>query len=116
MEKMKVAMRQMLGLTLVVFVMLLLTISSSEAASQPQRQRGGVMKIIDVSEGAQPIGAPWEVRGIDVKLIRPAVESLLREDIKGNYSPWAGHGVENRYSQEYHYPFPQKGRQVSRRD
>ncbi len=85
MEKMKLFMRQMLGLSLILFVMLVLSISSSGAASQPQR--GGVMKIIDVSEGAQPIGAPWEVRGIDVKIIRPAIESLLREDIKGNYSP-----------------------------
>jgi peptide/nickel transport system substrate-binding protein len=85
MEKMNVSVRQTLGLTLIVVVMLLLTISSSGAASQPQR--GGIMKIIDVSEGGQPIGAPWDVRGIDVKIIRPAVESLIREDIKGNYSP-----------------------------
>lgn len=29
--------------------------------SQPQY--GGVMRIVDVAEGAQPIGAPWEVDG-----------------------------------------------------
>jgi peptide/nickel transport system substrate-binding protein len=85
MEKMNVSMRRMLGLALVVLVMLFVAISNSEAAPQPQR--GGVMKVIDVSEGAQPIGAPWEVRGIDVKIVRPAIESLLLEDIKGNYSP-----------------------------
>ncbi len=85
MEKMRVSIRQGVGLALVVFVTLLLTISNSGAASQPQR--GGVMKIIDVSEGAQPLGAPWEVLGIDTKLLKPVVENLLREDIKGNYYP-----------------------------
>ena len=55
-------------------------------AEQPQY--GGVMRIVDVAEGAQPIGAPWEVRGIDTKLIKPVIEPLVREDIKGNYHPW----------------------------
>ena len=56
------------------------------AATQPQY--GGVLKIIDTAEGAQPIGAPWEVSGIDSKLQKPAVETLLREDINGVYHPW----------------------------
>ena len=53
MKKVKVFMRQMVGLTLIVFVMMLSAITSVN--SQPQY--GGVLKIIDVSEGAQPLGA-----------------------------------------------------------
>ena len=56
------------------------------AAETPQY--GGVLKIIDMAEGAQPIGAPWAVRGIDSKLQKPVLEGLLREDVKGNYHPW----------------------------
>src|SRR4030042_7127023 len=85
MGKRKVFMRQMVGLALIPFVMLSVTVASAIAASQPQY--GGVVKIIDVSEGAQPLGAPWEVKGIDTKLIKPAIENLLREDINGNDHP-----------------------------
>jgi peptide/nickel transport system substrate-binding protein len=90
MGKMKVFSRQMVGLTLIVFVMLFLVVTSTGAASKPQY--GGILKIIDVAEGAQPIGAPWEVRGIDSKLIHPVIESLLREDVNGNYYPWLATG------------------------
>ena len=31
---------------------------------------------------------PWEVSGIDSKLQKPVVETLMREDIKGGYHPW----------------------------
>jgi peptide/nickel transport system substrate-binding protein len=86
MEKVKVSMRQIVGLTSLVFVMLFLAISSAGAASNPQY--GGVLKIVDVAEGAQPIGAPWEVRGIDSKLIHPVLDGLIREDINGGYHPW----------------------------
>ena len=85
MGKRKVFMRQMVGLTLIAFVMLLPAIKGAKAASQPQY--GGVLKIIDISEGAQALGASWEVLGIDTKLQKPVVETLLREDIKGNYHP-----------------------------
>jgi peptide/nickel transport system substrate-binding protein len=90
MGKMKMLIRQMAGLALISFVMLSLTVASAEAASQPQY--GGVQKIIDVSEGAQPLGSPWDVRGIDSKLIHPVIESLLREDINGGYHPWLATG------------------------
>ena len=46
------------------------------------------MKIIEVSEGAQPIGAPWEVQGIDSKLHRPCLETPVLEDVNGGYHPW----------------------------
>ncbi|HUJ68346.1 MAG TPA: ABC transporter substrate-binding protein, partial [Syntrophorhabdales bacterium] len=71
---------------LVVFLTLFAVATGAGAAAQPQY--GGVLKIIDVSEGAQPLGAPWEIQGIDVKLEKPCVETLLREDIKGSYHPW----------------------------
>jgi peptide/nickel transport system substrate-binding protein len=90
MEKRKVFMRQRVGLTLIVLVMVFLGITSAGAASQPQY--GGVLKIIDVAEGAQPLGAPWEVRGIDSKLIHSVIDSLVREDINGNYHPWLATG------------------------
>jgi peptide/nickel transport system substrate-binding protein len=86
MGKKKVFMRQMVSLTLIVFVALFLAISSAGAASKPQY--GGVLKIVDVVEGAQPLGTPWDVRGIDSKLLHPVLDSLIREDANGNYHPW----------------------------
>jgi peptide/nickel transport system substrate-binding protein len=83
MGKIRLSMRQGLGLTLIAFVTLLPAITSG--ASQPQY--GGVLKIIDVAEGAQPLGAPWDIRGIDSKLIHPVIENLVREDVNGNYHP-----------------------------
>lgn len=78
-------MRLVIGLALIA-VFALSTAVVARAATQPQY--GGVLKIIDTAEGAQPIGAPWEVSGIDSKLQKPVTESLLREDIKGNHHPW----------------------------
>ncbi len=68
MEKVKGSMRQMVGLTLIVFIMLLFSISGVKAASP---QYGGVMKVVDMAEGAAPIGAPWENNTIDTKLMGP---------------------------------------------
>ncbi|HEJ83037.1 MAG TPA: ABC transporter substrate-binding protein, partial [Desulfobacteraceae bacterium] len=68
---------------LIVFVML-----SPAMARAEEPQYGGVLKIIDLAEGAQPLGAPWAVRGIDSKLQKPVLEGLLREDVSGNYHPW----------------------------
>ena len=45
-----------------------------------------------MAEGAQPIGAPWEVRGVDSNLMKPAVESLIREDMNGGIHPWLATG------------------------
>jgi peptide/nickel transport system substrate-binding protein len=73
-----------LGILIVAFTLLL---SAPGILSAADPQRGGVMKVIDISEGAQPIGAPWDVRGIDVKIIKPVIEALLTEDINGKYHP-----------------------------
>jgi peptide/nickel transport system substrate-binding protein len=67
-------------------VVLLLFFTGVQAADQPQY--GGTVRIIDVAEGAQPIGAPWEVLGVESDLIKPVIETLIREDIKGGYHPW----------------------------
>ncbi len=64
---------------------------SMGAAAQPQY--GGIVRIIDVAEGGQPIGVPWETSGIDTKLQKPYLESLLREDVKGVIiRGWQRHG------------------------
>ena len=86
MKKTGVCVRQVTGLVLIPVFMMLLAVTEARAATQPQY--GGVLKIIDVAEGAQPIGAPWEIQGIDVKLVTPVIEALLREDAGGGYHPW----------------------------
>jgi peptide/nickel transport system substrate-binding protein len=77
--------RYLTVLFLGVSVACLLSSSGAQAAGP---QYGGVLKVIDVAEGAQPIGAPWEVKGVDSNLMKPAVESLVREDMKGGIHPW----------------------------
>ena len=57
-------------------------------AEPGQPQNGGIMRVVENAEGGAPIGTPWEIRGIDTKLPKPAIEILLREDPNGNYSPW----------------------------
>ena len=83
MKKIKVSLWQIIGLSLVVFVMMFPAVTIAETP-----QYGGVLKIIDLEEGAQPIGAPWAVRGIDSKLQKPVLESLIRETVSGEYYPW----------------------------
>jgi peptide/nickel transport system substrate-binding protein len=70
----------------VIMAVLLVAVNVAKAEMTPQY--GGLLKIIDLAEGGQPIGAPWKVRGIDQNLIRPAIENLLREDINAKYHPW----------------------------
>jgi ABC-type transport system substrate-binding protein len=85
MVKAKASTRRWSGLIPIVMAILLL--SGTVAKTEVTSQCGGVLKIIDVAEGGQPLGAPWEVRGVDSNLIKPAVESLIREDIRGDYHP-----------------------------
>jgi len=63
-----------------------------QAAPKPQSgqpaQDGGILRIVENSEGGAPLGTPWEIKGIDTKLPKPAIETLLREDPNGNYSGW----------------------------
>jgi peptide/nickel transport system substrate-binding protein len=75
-------------LTVPSLVMFVVCIMSPTGAKAADPQYGGVLKVIDVAEGAQPLGAPWEVKGVDSNLMKPAVESLVREDMKGGIHPW----------------------------
>src|SRR5262245_66468866 len=61
---------------------------AQKAEQAQQAQNGGVMRVVENAEGGAPIGTPWEIRGIDTKLPKPAIETLLREDPNGNYFPW----------------------------
>jgi peptide/nickel transport system substrate-binding protein len=74
--------------TVLTLVCTAVCLSFLTGATAAEPQYGGVLKIIDVAEGAQPIGAPWEVKGVDSNLMKPAVESLVREDMKGGIHPW----------------------------
>jgi len=62
--------------------------SKPDQSQQQQAQNGGIMRVVENAEGGAPIGTPWEIRGIDTKLPKPAIENLLREDPNGNYSGW----------------------------
>src|SRR3981081_1621492 len=78
------------------FACILLLSACAPPATQPapksdqpqQAQKAGVLRVVENAEGGAPIGTPWEIRGIDTKLPKPAIETLLREDPNGNYSPW----------------------------
>ena len=82
MTKIKVSLWQIVGLSLIMSVMLAPAIAGAETP-----RYGGVLKIIDMAEGAAPLGSPWETRGIDTKLQKPVLEGLLREDVSGKYYP-----------------------------
>ena len=73
---------------LVLLLLLVSLLSPMPLAAAEQPQYGGIMKIVSVAEGALPIGAPWEVRGGDSDLMKPAMEGLIREDMQGGYHPW----------------------------
>jgi peptide/nickel transport system substrate-binding protein len=86
MERPRTQFRHVYVLGFVAFILSMLSFATAKAAEQPQY--GGVLKIIDVAEGAQPLGTPWEVMGVDSDLIKPVIETLLREDARGGYHPW----------------------------
>ena len=90
MERSEVRVKHVTGLVVVALVVLSLAVTGAGAAEQPRY--GGILKIVDVAEGAQPLGVPWEVLGIDSKLIKPVIEPLIREGLKGDYYPWLATG------------------------
>jgi peptide/nickel transport system substrate-binding protein len=80
MKKAKWFTTLMIGMSLILFCTILP--SATNAA-----QYGGILKIVDMAEGAQPIGVPWENQTIDTKLMPPVIETLLMEDVSGKVSP-----------------------------
>lgn len=61
---------------------------STPATSLGEQEYGGTLRIVNTSEGATPLGVPWEVIGIDVNLITPYGESLVLERTNGDIEPW----------------------------
>lgn len=55
---------------------------------------GGVMKVVDMAEGGQPLGVPWEDTTIDTKLMTPVIETLLVEDTSGKLYPHLATGYK----------------------
>ena len=53
-------------------------------------QYGGVMKVVDMAEGSQPLGVPWENTTIDTKLLSPIIETIVREEASGKIHPLLG--------------------------
>lgn len=53
-----------------------------------QAKYGGILRTIETTEGANPIGVPWEIHGGDSVLFKPCIESLVRADVNGNLHPW----------------------------
>ena len=52
------------------------------------RPYGGVMRFVTTAEGANPIGVPWEVFGVDNALMIPTIETLVTESTTGDLAPW----------------------------
>jgi len=79
-------------IVLLILFMLIAGCATKEPSGEPQTNGNGEeeaanLTIVDVAEGAMPIGVPWQITGIDTKLMWPCIESLMREDINRNYHP-----------------------------
>ena len=110
MERFKILVRQCWVFGPIAFVAFsLLFAPAAKAAGQPQY--GGVMKMIDVAEGAQPIGVPWEVRGVDSDPHEAGHREPHPRGYERRLPSVARHGLEDRPGKEHHNPFPEKGRQ-----
>ena len=49
---------------------------------------GGIMRFVTTAEGANPIGVPWEVFGVDNAILIPTIETLVQETTTGELIPW----------------------------
>ena len=68
--------------------------SSGSAATADADKYGGVLRFVCTAEGANTIGLPWEVFGVDTALLIPCGESLLRERTDGTYANLLAEDVE----------------------
>lgn len=55
---------------------------------------GGIMRFVTTAEGANPIGVPWEVFGVDNALLIPTIETLVQESTTGELIPWLAESWE----------------------
>ena len=106
----KMRKRLMAVLSPAIVCLMLLVTNGVAGAQTPEY--GGILKIIDMAEGAKPIGVPWENFTIDTKLMTPVIETLLDEDLRGKDLPPSRHRLQGRPERQDHYLLPQKGRQV----
>jgi peptide/nickel transport system substrate-binding protein len=58
---------------------------NTDTAGKPT---GGVVRIVCTAEGANPIGVPWLVFGVDTALLVPVCETLLFERTNGELVPF----------------------------
>ena len=90
---------------LALFAAILFIPFHATAKDNETPQYGGIMKIVDMAEGAQPIGVPWENSTIDTKLMPPCVETLLLEKVSGQVVPHLAKSykvdLENKYMTFY---------------
>lgn len=63
-------------------------VPTGSGTADEEKDYGGILRIVNTSEGGTPIGLPWKVIGIDVVLLDPYAESLLLEHTNGDIEPW----------------------------
>lgn len=61
--------------------------STAPESATSEKEYGGVLKIVNTSEGATPLGVPWEIVSLDSYLIIPYAEGLIIETASGEYQP-----------------------------
>ena len=83
----------LLAIILVAFLTVgLVTIGHAQASAEPKH--GGTFKLVlDLSPGGNP-GWPPEIRGDMVATTQLFCESLLRQNVKGEYYPWLATSYE----------------------
>lgn len=59
--------------------------TAAPESSAPEKEYGGVLKIVNTSEGAAPLGIPWEIYSLDSYLIKPCGEGLVVSKADGEY-------------------------------
>lgn len=58
-------------------------------------QYGGTVRMVCTAEGANPIGIPWQIYGVDLILLVPACETLFIQTIAGELEPVLALSHEN---------------------
>jgi len=69
---------------------------TAQATTPGEAADGGIMRFVTTAEGANPIGVPWEVFGVDNALLIPTIETLVMETTTGDLVPWLAESWESR--------------------
>lgn len=94
--KMKLFIKNLVGLSLILLLVFSVTACGTTKPTTGEKGAvdagkpvyGGILKIVNPAEGAQPLGVPWQTTTIDTLLMTPVVENLVREDTSGNIHPY----------------------------